>query len=186
MNNSIFANYEVSYLRGLPENNKIIHFIQMSLTDNAFVFKLSTDLDFPLNLFNKKKEFKLSINYSQVKNFELIKGSGSALGANLVWDGIRAKLFEITYLNENNKQICVCFEMDNQGILSKNKYKACEELVRIMKNHGIFDKFISNTQQTTSTPDIPAQIQKLAELNQSGALTDDEFQAKKAELLKRL
>jgi len=34
--------------------------------------------------------------------------------------------------------------------------------------------------------DIPSQIQKLAELNRSGVLTDDEFQAKKVELLKKL
>ena len=36
------------------------------------------------------------------------------------------------------------------------------------------------------TADIPDQIKKLGELHASGVLTDDEFQAKKSELLKRL
>lgn len=36
------------------------------------------------------------------------------------------------------------------------------------------------------TPDIPGQIRKLAELRDAGVLTDDEFQAKKADLLARM
>ena len=34
--------------------------------------------------------------------------------------------------------------------------------------------------------DVPSQIQKLADLHRSGSITDDEFQAMKAELLKKL
>jgi plasmid stabilization system protein ParE len=37
-----------------------------------------------------------------------------------------------------------------------------------------------------SAPDIPDQIKKLGELRDSGVLSDDEFEAKKAELLRRL
>lgn len=39
---------------------------------------------------------------------------------------------------------------------------------------------------TTATPDILEQIKKLAELKESGILTEDEFNNKKAELLKKL
>jgi hypothetical protein len=39
---------------------------------------------------------------------------------------------------------------------------------------------------TKSSYDIPTQIQKLAELNRLGVITEAEFEAKKAELLKRL
>ena len=41
-------------------------------------------------------------------------------------------------------------------------------------------------QMANETNDIPTQIQKLAELNRAGVLTDAEFQSKKEELLKRL
>lgn len=38
----------------------------------------------------------------------------------------------------------------------------------------------------TSNSDIPSQIQKLAELNKQGILTDDEFNQKKSELLNKM
>ncbi|SMC17083.1 Short C-terminal domain-containing protein [Clostridium acidisoli DSM 12555] len=48
----------------------------------------------------------------------------------------------------------------------------------------------SSTSQTSQTPhysnNIPEQIRKLAELKQSGILTDDEFETKKKELLDKI
>jgi hypothetical protein len=58
---------------------------------------------------------------------------------------------------------------------------------------AISDRFFSSNMTdrlANKTPkeisDIPSQIQKLAELNRTGIITDEEFQAKKAELLRKL
>ena len=42
------------------------------------------------------------------------------------------------------------------------------------------------SENITSNSDIPSQIQKLAELNDQGILTDDEFNKKKTELLNKI
>ena len=63
----------------------------------------------------------------------------------------------------------------------------CEQLVHIMKANGIFDKFKKTNATTTPVQDdILGQIEKLAELHKAGILTDEEFQTKKAELLKKI
>ena len=155
----------------------------MHLTGNGFLFK--------------KRGFNLYIDYDKVKKFELIKESGSFRGANPIWDHIVAKLFEITYFNNCNQQICICFEMYVSSIFGTKNVSACKELLLFMrdnriifdkifiKDNGVFDKIISFTQTVPST-DILAQIEKLAGLHQSGVLTDEEFQSKKTELLNRL
>jgi hypothetical protein len=58
-----------------------------------------------------------------------------------------------------------------------------------MKSNGIFDKFRKTEQPSspTDTPsDIPTLIKQLGDLRDSGLLTDEEFEAKKAELLAKL
>jgi len=40
--------------------------------------------------------------------------------------------------------------------------------------------------ERSAPPDIPDQIQKLAALRESGAITEEEFERKKAELLDRM
>ena len=45
---------------------------------------------------------------------------------------------------------------------------------------------ISTQQQNIPQPDIPEQIEKLAQLRDKGIITEEEFQAKKADLLSRL
>ena len=70
-----------------------------------------------------------------------------------------------------------------------SNYRACEGLVAFMKANGIYSQFSLAKPADTNTPpqqDIPALIEKLAELHRKGILTDEEFQSKKAELLKRL
>ncbi len=56
------------------------------------------------------------------------------------------------------------------------------------KNPNGFEEPKKATTQTAAnqSPDIPEQIKKLAELKEKGILTEDEFQAKKSELLARL
>lgn len=59
-----------------------------------------------------------------------------------------------------------------------------EELVNYVREHMGESTTTAAPQQAAD--DIPAQIQKLAQLRDSGILTDDEFNAKKAELLSKM
>lgn len=143
----------------------------MFLTEQGFLFQ--------------GHDFEFYISHDRVMRFELIKGTGFAQGFNPIWDIIKAKLFEITYLDDNNLQICVRFEMYVSSFYIGKNYIACEELMRVMKNNSVFDKFITSS-QVSQPIDITTQIEKLSSLHESGVLTDDEFQIKKSELLKRL
>ena len=167
----VLTNYRVNYLFGLPESKKFIRSIQMNLTEKGFVFK--------------KRRFTLYINYNKVKSFKLVKGAGSFWGTNLISDYLMAKLFEITYFDDYNKQICVRFEMYNSGVMGIKNAKACEELLLFITNNGISDKFIPD-KQVDLFNDVFSQIEKLAVLHNSGTLTDEEFKNKKEELLKRI
>ncbi len=58
----------------------------------------------------------------------------------------------------------------------------------INSSHPIYktNELLEKIENSNNNSDIPSQIHKLAELNRDGVLTDDEFQSKKAELLKKL
>lgn len=55
-----------------------------------------------------------------------------------------------------------------------------------LRVHGIREKFRATAPAEGSTGNIPEQISRLSELHGAGILTDDEFAAKKAELLARM
>ena len=64
-----------------------------------------------------------------------------------------------------------------------------QKKLKFQKAATIIRQFIDKQYETpaaATAPDIPEQIKKLAELMKSGILTEDEFNNKKAELLKRL
>lgn len=168
---AILATYRVNYMFGLPNKKTVIRSIQMYLTQNGFLFK--------------KRGFDLYIPYNIVCNIELVKGSGTRWSSNPIWDHLMAKLFEISFLVEHNYQIRIRFEMYVSSAFVLKNSTACEDLMRIMRNNGIFEKFIPSKQANPS-PDIITQIERLGELHKSGFLTDEEFQNKKVELLKKL
>jgi len=159
-------------MSGLPDKNKFIRSIHMLLADQGFLFS--------------KKEFELYIEHRNIKKFELIKGSGSFWNSALIADQLIARLFEITYYDNNNQLMRVRFEMNTYSIPLKNANE-CRELVRLMENNEIFNKFMKTAPSAMSNgDDILQQIEKLGELYKTGVLTDEEFQSKKTELLKRL
>lgn len=165
LNQNVLASYMVRYLRGLPMHKKEIRSVQMCLLDSAFLFE--------------HKKLSLTIPYDKVEGFELVKGS------RYLEDTMRAGLFEIAYIDDSNMKATILFEMWHAKINLAKNYEYCEELVRIMKSHGLFNKFI-NPPQSTPPIDVPAQIKQLADLHASGILTDEEFQNKKTELLSKM
>ncbi len=97
---------------------------------------------------------------------------------------------------EGSHEVVVRFEMIS-GVSVMVQAKRCRELIDHVRNIGARDLFIKPGAQQVqvvdgpaptpaSVPDIPEQIAKLAALRDAGALSEEEFAAKKTELLSRL
>ncbi|MBQ3300014.1 MAG: SHOCT domain-containing protein [Ruminococcus sp.] len=71
-----------------------------------------------------------------------------------------------------------------------NQAAKCREFMDLLRQHEITDKFISEKKNDSNTSsggnDVLAQLEKLNQLKQAGILTDEEFNAKKADLLAKL
>ena len=166
--------YRVNYVSGLPQMPKLITKITMYLYPYGF-------------LFSGKRFPNLWIPYNTVTDFKLATGYGSKWTYTQV-DPFFEKMIDITYCTAGGV-LSLRFEMMEGLWVSRGPHKACEELVAFMKANGIYSQFSLAKPDGANTPpqqDIPALIEKLAELHRKGILTDEEFQSKKAELLKRL
>ena len=98
---------------------------------------------------------------------------------------------ELDEVNETEKIVEVQKEDEPESSGKNAGFRAFG--TKIMKHgkqtaDGISDLFskVKQKQPESSEPDIPEMIQKLAELKESGILTEEEFEKKKAELLERL
>jgi len=170
-NEDILISYKVNYMHGLPEHKKPIYSIRMNLLRDGIFFQKT-----------RKHNFYLYIEYKKIEKIEIVKGVGTRYG-NIA--DLAGKQIEITYQNDVQHQMCIRFEMATAKLIGWADVKACQELMSFIKNSGIADKFIQPATHV-QTPDILTQIEKLGELHKSGVLTDEEFEAKKAELLGRL
>jgi|GEM_PF-6693834 len=171
-NDTPLRTHTVNYVSGLPNMPNLIRKISMHLYENGFLFcgKQFSDLWIP---YNTVIDFKLSTGYGSMLSY-----AGGA-------DALHEKIININCFMANQEKTLIKFEMSVSTFFPIANYRACKELVSYMKSNGIFDKFISQ-EQTDLSADIMEQIAKLAELHQSGALSDEEFQSKKAELLGRI
>ena len=76
--------------------------------------------------------------------------------------------------------------LDSMSVMTQAKQ--CREFMDLLREKNILNKFgrsESNGKQNQDV-DIVGQIEKLAKLIEAGVLSEDEFNAKKAELLSRL
>ncbi len=89
---------------------------------------------------------------------------------------------QIDYLDEENRDSLLHIGMANSILVNQRK-NACLELADLMKTYGIEQEFLGNS---VSHSDILSQIRELSDLYQAGILTETEFEAKKAELLRRI
>ena len=164
--------YRVNYISGLPQFTKLMRKVFMRLYKSGLLF---CGKNFP----------NLWIPYDSVVDFELTTGYGSVWSYAGAADALNKKMVNIIYHATNNEKMLIRFEMAVSTFSPRVNYRACKELVSFMQQNGFFDKFVPAV-TVNSSSDIFAQIEKLAGLHKSGALTDEEFQRKKSELLKRL
>ena len=167
---TLLKTYSVKYVSGLTGLHKTPKRISMQLYTEGFCFFGS---DFP----------SLWIPHNSVVEFKISKDGLSHLKQTWL-ESLNERMIDIFYLNSNQEKFSIKVEMP-PPLFVFLKFTTLEDLKATMKAHGIFDKFASAV-AVNSSPDIMDQIGKLAELHKSGTLTDEEFQSKKSELLKRL
>lgn len=178
--------YEVIYLGGLPEYPKAKHggAIGLNVMPDCFAFRKTEttkdwfeDFDLPYSDITN-----LTIEKRSISNTEMLLGAGSE------------------QQTENN--ICITFNRDNlelvlrvemlTGISIYGQATKCKELLDVLRQNGILNQFkkevisAPDVANSPSQPDALEQIKKLSELKDAGVITEEEFNAKKAELLSKI
>ena len=96
---------------------------------------------------------------------------------------------EIKYLDEAGDEYVVRNEMLT-GFTVMGQAKVCQEILDLLRTKGIMKQFkgTGNNQSNnaSSGEDVLKQIEKLATLKESGIITEEEFNQKKAVLLEKL
>ena len=170
---ALLKQYRVNYISGLKNVPKIRRKLSLLLHSEGFVL---SGKNFPF----------VWIPYHSVVDFKLSNGYGSYWTYAGVSDALYEKMIHIAFPAQNEESIYLILEMAVSCFQMAN-YKASSELFSFVNTSGISARFHVN-KQISSEPNtnIYAQIEKLAELHHAGILTDEEFTAKKAELLKRI
>jgi hypothetical protein len=189
--NKALYRYTVNYRGGHPD------FPKSSVA--GFRFELHTDRFEIRPKARTGRGLRLAIPYAQTKDLAIVDRLVSTTGA--ILGGLNSRQLnqknniEITYM-EGSHEVVVRFEMIT-GVSVMVQAKRCRELLDHVRNIGARDLFIKPGAQQVqvvegpaptpaSVPDIPEQIAKLAALRDAGALSEEEFAAKKTDLLGRL
>ena len=130
------------------------------------------------------------------------KGSDEQFNGVLILTDQRVVFYSKTWLNEvmRSMDITNIDTVDtSSGLLSMSRIKmistsATLDFAGVNKNEisdfrDELEKLrnkVKNSESEGSSNDIPSQIKKLSELKESGILTEDEFNTKKAELLAKM
>ena len=185
--------YEITYKGGLPDYDltvkeiKSYPYIIMDIMPDRFSF-----LAKPLS----EKWFKgLEITYDKIVTINIIERiistTESLLGSGSDNSDLRQKnVLEFTYINENDFEVVARFEMLT-GTTVMGQASKCVEFMDLLRNNGILKKFkgTSDNNSNSNQPsgnDVIEQIKKLSELKDSGILSEEEFSAKKTELLAKI
>ena len=135
----------------------------------------------------------LVIPYDKVQKFEVVKRQITAMEQMLTDDAKSLEQdnnIEITYLDEGGEEMFLRLEMLT-GITVAAQAVKCREMLDILRQNKILKLLNKEASANASAPapasvDIVEQIQKLKALLDAGILNEDEFNAKKTELLARM
>jgi hypothetical protein len=181
----LIDSYGVVYQGGLPEYAKE--------KAGKIDFKVFSDrFEFLPTLSTKTWFSGLTIPYSSVTDLQVVQRTVGTLEA--ILGGLDSKQLNqannihITFRSIRGDDLVLRLEMLS-GITVMGQAKKCLELMDRLKIHRVTEQFQAAQAKQTQheqSMDIPEQIGKLASLRDKGVLSEDEFIAKKAELLSRL
>lgn len=171
--------YEVIYLGGHPDYpKKKAGGITFSIMPDYFFLQPTTGSK------NWFKEYK--IPYSSISNFEIVQRTVSTVEGLLGGVNSRqlnqANNIQITYLSDTGAEIVLRLEMIT-GVTVMGQAQKCNELMDLLRTNAILSKFAAKPSAPPEPSDISDEIKKLADLHTQGILTDEEFAAKKKQLL---
>lgn len=170
--------YEVIYLGGHPDYPK-------KKSGSAITFSIMPDSIYLHPTITSEKWFKAySIPYSTISKLEIVQRTVST--AETLLGGVnsrqlnQANNIQISYTTADGKEIVLRLEMLT-GITVMGQATKCNEMMDFLRENSIMNKF--KKESSASPSDVTDQIKKLSELHDQGILTDDEFNAKKKQLL---
>ena len=183
------ARYQVVYLGGFPKkpNGK--------MDPTAFGFNIMPDsFIFKPELETKNSWFGdelFTIPYDRVVKFEIVKRQVSNTEFLLSSSSDTKSLeqennIQITHLDDEGNELMARVEMLT-GVSIYGQAQKCRELLDLLRENKILGKLNKDTSKPAAPADDPLeQLKKLNALKEAGILSDEEFNAKKAELLSKV
>lgn len=175
--------YTVGYLGGHPDYlkdpNKLKKtWIKFNLYDDKFEFE-------------NKDWFKgVIIPANKIKDVAIVErqiGGLDALGVGMLASNSlkQPNNINISYVDENNQDVVIRFEMFSGGSVWGTA-KKCQEFMDLLVSKQIRSQFMKEGNSSggnAQTESITEKLEKLASLKEKGIITEEEFQEKKKALL---
>ncbi|MGN0473260.1 MAG: SHOCT domain-containing protein [Lachnospiraceae bacterium] len=175
--------YEFTYVGGLPDIPKA--------KAGAWGMNIMPDM-FAFRVTNTTKDwlYDLDIPYDDITDIRIEKRTISTtemfLGAGNDANQQQENVIVLEYNDKDGKKATLRVEMLT-GVTIYNQAAKCKELMDVLRRNDILDRIKkSEGGAKPVTDDIPAQLEKLAKLKEAGILTEEEFNAKKADLLAKM
>ncbi|MDE6950561.1 MAG: SHOCT domain-containing protein [Lachnospiraceae bacterium] len=181
--------YEVTYRGGHPDfqlGKKKSPYILLDIMPDRFSFLPDTQSEDWFTGFE--------IPYDRVVSLEIVERvistAESILGSGNNNNDLRQKnVMEIKYLDEADNEFVVRNEMLT-GFTVMGQARVCLEMLDLLRTNGIMKQFkgteSNRSNNASGGDDVLKQIEKLAALKESGIITEEEFNRKKAVLLEKL
>lgn len=175
--------YEFTYVGGLPDIPKA--------KAGAWGMNIMPDM-FAFRVTNTTKDwlYDLDIPYDDITDIRIEKRTISTtemfLGAGNDANQQQENVIVLEYNDKDGKKATLRVEMLT-GVTIYNQAAKCKELMDVLRRNDILDRIKkSEGGANPVADDIPAQLEKLAKLKEAGILTEEEFNAKKADLLAKM
>lgn len=179
------ARYEFTYKGGLEDIPKAKSGAWgMNIMPDRFAFRVTST--------TKDWLYDYDIKYDQISDVRIEKRDISnaewLLGAGNDANQQQENVFVIEYMDDAGKKQTLRVEMLTGSTIYKQA-AICKEMMDLLRRNDILDKIQKGGAKAgsgSSGDDVIAQIEKLAGLKEKGILSEEEFSAKKAELIARL
>jgi hypothetical protein len=176
------ARYEFTYQGGLEDVPKPKSGAWgMNIMPDMFAFRVT--------ITTKDWLYNLDIPYDDVTDIRVEKRTISTsellLGAGDSANQQQENVIVIEYNDVNGKKATLRVEMLT-GVTIFNQAAKCKELMDLLRRENILDKLKKSDKPVVQADDPLAQLEKLSKLKDAGILSEDEFNAKKADLLAKI
>lgn len=176
------ARYEFTYQGGLEDIPKPKSGAWgMNIMQDMFAFRVTKT--------TKDWLYNLDIPYSDITDIRIEKRTISTtemlLGAGDSANQQQENVVVIEYNDAKGRKATLRVEMLT-GVTIYNQAVKCKELMDLLRRENILDKIKKSNNTEVKTDDPLAKLEKLSQLKAAGILSEEEFNAKKAELLEKL